>query len=187
MSDWRSRGDAEQMGNHARQMRIDASTIRKNTVRTRKTRRPNSASCPDANRTCAANHKRRYALLSAWRFIRNELAALRADIAGDVPEMRSVRIDWQLRLDERNVVDAAHGRVRVLFPEARAHLLPPDNPGNGARGKRFECRRMPEKAADRKVSQPGKRRRRLGTRARLYPTPQIGHEVACVAGAGGEL
>jgi hypothetical protein len=32
----KSRGDAEQMGNHARQMRIDASTIRKNTVQNEK-------------------------------------------------------------------------------------------------------------------------------------------------------
>jgi hypothetical protein len=32
----KSRGNGEQMGNHARQMRIDASTIRKNTVQSEK-------------------------------------------------------------------------------------------------------------------------------------------------------
>jgi hypothetical protein len=63
----------------------------------------------------------------------------------------------------------ARWRVRVLFPKAMAHLLPPDNPGNGARGKRSECRRMPEKAADRKMSQSKK--------GEPKPAPSLPHTV----------
>src|ERR1017187_3374706 len=55
--------------------------------------------------------------LPRCRFL-DHLPAHRAYIAGDVPEMRSVSIDWQLALNEREVVDAADGRMRVLFPEA---------------------------------------------------------------------
>jgi hypothetical protein len=49
--------------------------------------------------------------LRARRFIRDKLSAHRADIAGDVSEMRSVRIDRQRALNQHNVMDAAHGRV----------------------------------------------------------------------------
>jgi hypothetical protein len=53
---------------------------------------------------------------------------VRAHVTGDVPEMRSVWIDWYFTLDEQNVVDAAHGRIRALFLKAVVFNVIPHDP-----------------------------------------------------------
>jgi hypothetical protein len=44
--------------------------------------------------------------------------ALGAHVDGDVPEIRSERINRQFALNERDVVDAADGRLRIPLQES---------------------------------------------------------------------
>jgi len=66
--------------------------------------------------------------------LRDHLLGHGTYVPDDAPELRGVRVDWQLALNERNVVDAADGRIRVLFPEAQYYfhttlLIPHSPPG----------------------------------------------------------
>jgi hypothetical protein len=71
--------------------------------------------------------------------IRDHLLGHGTYVPDDVSELRGVRVDWQLALNECNTVDAADGRIRVLFPEAQydfhttllISLSPPGKRGPG--------------------------------------------------------
>jgi|ERR1035438_8089590 hypothetical protein len=89
------------------------------------------------------------ALTRTRRLIRDELSAHRAYKAGNVSEMGSVRIDWQLALNEHNVVDAAHGRIRALFLKAAVFRVIPHDPAEITTKLRdtAKCRCKSERAA----------------------------------------
>jgi hypothetical protein len=49
----------------------------------------------------------------------DHLPAHGANVAGNVPKLGRVAVDWKSPLNKRNVVDAADWWVRFLFPETR--------------------------------------------------------------------